>query len=512
MITSFVHAQDSLKNSSSSAPDEDTLTSPSSESMATPHRQPLPDRPASPDKEPQAGRGTLQQLEPQSRELKKKGNLNVGQGQHAMQRHEKPIQEPHNTDAGFLFQHKGGQSAALLDTSATLSDWILRSASSSAGASQRGSEAAEADAGAGPPAAESAGVPSQLLDSLASLSDWAHGGDGLRNRPPAPGGYRPGLSPLPNSAQACCDMEIPSVRMVHEPEEHENGLQTERSSTACAGPSRMGAGPASFPVALSDGSMSRLSSVSPVKHRRARHPGLPASAPIRPAQSLEIPRSACCASDVEDTADSGSPQSQLRSSASSRAGEGSGSSLGRGALEKHYMQEAAKPGGSASTAAAVARPQRRASEPAAGASGGRAPLSRAVPEREAESTSGHSAAKPAGSSSVSMQPGQVLPATDVDSPRMVGGSAPVPAQRRQSEGNGVSEAQVPALEKLKRRMQRRQRSSLQDASMAPALQAQSSTGKAITCPDCQMQHPDTHASVKFIHLDMHHTRSVVTAA
>ena len=250
----------------------------------------------------------------------------------------------------------------------------------------------------------------------------------------------------------------------------------------------MGAGPASFPVALSDGSMSsmsRLSSVSPVKQRRARHPGLPASVPVKPPHRLEIPRTACCASDVEDTADSGSPQSQLRSSASPRAREVD-SPLERGLLKAHYMRDAARSGGSASTAAGVDRPQRRASEPAAGASGGRAPLSRAVPEREAEITSGHSAAKQAGGSSVSMQPRQVLPATDVGSPEMAGGISSVPAQRRQSEGMGADEAQVPALEKLKRRMQRRQRTSLQDASMAAVLQAQNSTGKALTCHGCQM--------------------------
>ena len=194
VITSYVHMQDSLKNSSSSAPDEDTLNSPSTESTAAPHMQPLPDRLLSPDKEPRVGRDTLQQSEPESREHNTSGNLDVEKGQHAMRRREEPKQEPRGTDAGFLFQHKGGQSAALLDTSATLSDWILRSASSSAGPSQRGSEAAEADARAGSPAAESAGVPAQLLDSLASLSDWAHGGsEGPRNRPAAPGGLRLGL-------------------------------------------------------------------------------------------------------------------------------------------------------------------------------------------------------------------------------------------------------------------------------------------------------------------------------
>ena len=188
MNTSAVHMQDSLRNSSSSAPDEDALTSPSTESMAASHRQHLPDRLASPDKEPQAGGDMLQRPERQSREHNKSATSDVEKGRHAMQRHEKPRQESRGTEAGFLFQHKGGQCAALLDTSATLSDWILRSASSSAGPSQGGSEAAEAEAG--PPAAESAGVPSQLLDSLASLSDWAHGGaHGPKDKPIAPGGH-----------------------------------------------------------------------------------------------------------------------------------------------------------------------------------------------------------------------------------------------------------------------------------------------------------------------------------
>ena len=251
----------------------------------------------------------------------------------------------------------------------------------------------------------------------------------------------------------------------------------------------MGAGPASFPVALSDGSMtsmSRLSSVSPVKQRRARHPRLPASAPIRGPYRLGIPRSACCVSDVEDTADSGSPQTQLRSSVSARAREGSGSPLRRGVLEAHFMRGETESGGSASTTAGTNRPQRQASEPTAGATGGRAPLSRAMPEREGESNSGHSAAKPAGTSSVSMQPRQPPPATDVGSPRMAGGNSPVPVQRRQSEGSGVGEAQVPALEKLKRRMQRRQRTSLQDASVAPALQARSFTGRTNSCHGRQL--------------------------
>ena len=206
-LPACAHVQDSLRNSSSSAPDEDALTLPSTESMAINHRQQLPDRLATPDREPQAGGDMLQRPERQSREHNKSAIPDVENGRHAMQRPEKQRQEPHCTEAGFLFQHKGRQSAALLDTSATLSDWILRSASSSAGPSQRGSEAAEAEAGAGPPAPESAGVPSQLLDSLASLSDWAHGGvDGPRNKPIAPGGHQLGLISSPILAQALCDM------------------------------------------------------------------------------------------------------------------------------------------------------------------------------------------------------------------------------------------------------------------------------------------------------------------
>ena len=220
-LPACAHVQDSLRNSSSSAPDEDTLTSPSTDGMAIPHRQHLPDRLASPDKEPQAGGDMLQRPERQSREHNKSAISDVEKGRHAMQRHEKQRQEPHCTEAGFLFQHKGRQSAALLDTSATLSDWILRSASSSAGPSQRGSEAAEAEARAGSPAAESAGVPSQLLDSLASLSDWAHGGvEGPRNKPTAPGGTDWDSSHLQSQRRHCatCVREHCSASMMHEPE------------------------------------------------------------------------------------------------------------------------------------------------------------------------------------------------------------------------------------------------------------------------------------------------------
>ena len=229
MNTSAVHMQDSLRNSSSSAPDEDTLTSPSTMSMAASHRQHLPDRLASPDKEPQAGGDMLQQPERQSREHNKSAISDVEKGWHAMQRHEKPRQESRGTEAGFLFQHKGRKCAALLDTSATLSDWLLRSASSSAGPSQRGSEAAEAEAGAGSPAAESTGVPAQLLDSLASLSDWAHGGDGPRDKQTAPGGHQLGLIPRDLQHRHCLKgaKEAPDVSMVRKPETDEHGPRAE---------------------------------------------------------------------------------------------------------------------------------------------------------------------------------------------------------------------------------------------------------------------------------------------
>ena len=154
--------------------------------------------------------------------------------------------------------------------------------------------AAEAEAGAGSPAAESTGVPAQLLDSLASLSDWAHGGDGPRDKQTAPGGHQLGLIPRDLQHRHCLKgaKEAPDVSMVRKLETDEHGPTGRGILLACAGPSRMGAGPASFPVALSDGSMtsmSRLSSVSPVKQRRARHPRLPASAPIRGPYRLGDP-------------------------------------------------------------------------------------------------------------------------------------------------------------------------------------------------------------------------------
>ena len=219
-LPACAHVQDSLRNSSSSAPDEDTLTSPSTESMAIPHRQHLPDRLASPDKEPQAGGDMLQRPERQSRERNRSASSDV----------EKQRREPDGTEEGFLFQREGGQSAALLDTTATLSDWILRSASSSAGPSLRGSEAAEAEAGAGPLAAESAGVPSQLLDSLASLSDWAHGGDGPRHKEMAPGGHQLGLISHELQHRHCLKgaKEALNVSMVCKPERYEHGPLAEK--------------------------------------------------------------------------------------------------------------------------------------------------------------------------------------------------------------------------------------------------------------------------------------------
>ena len=77
-------------------------------------------------------------------------------------------------DPGDLFRRAQLDGAGLLDTSATLADWILRSTSSSAGASQRGSdEAAELEVRRSESAAADGAPPSQLLDSLASLSEWA---------------------------------------------------------------------------------------------------------------------------------------------------------------------------------------------------------------------------------------------------------------------------------------------------------------------------------------------------
>ena len=77
-------------------------------------------------------------------------------------------------DPRDLFRQAQPDGAGLLDTSATLADWILRSTSSSAGASQRGSdEAAELEVRRNESAAADGPPPSQLLDSLASLSEWA---------------------------------------------------------------------------------------------------------------------------------------------------------------------------------------------------------------------------------------------------------------------------------------------------------------------------------------------------
>ena len=73
---------------------------------------------------------------------------------------------------------------SLLDTSATLADWIMRSTSSSAGASQRESdEAAEL-------AAELVAAPADVAYSslvLESLSEWALKPDNPSSNKSAPG-------------------------------------------------------------------------------------------------------------------------------------------------------------------------------------------------------------------------------------------------------------------------------------------------------------------------------------
>ena len=77
-------------------------------------------------------------------------------------------------EPGDLIRQAQPDGAGLLDTSATLADWILCSTSSSANASQRGSdEAAELEVRRNESVATDRAPPSQLLDSLASLSEWA---------------------------------------------------------------------------------------------------------------------------------------------------------------------------------------------------------------------------------------------------------------------------------------------------------------------------------------------------
>jgi hypothetical protein len=77
-------------------------------------------------------------------------------------------------DPGDIYRQVQSDGTGLLDTSATLADWILRSTSSSAGASQRGSdEAAELEVRRDESATADSAPPPQLLDSLASLSEWA---------------------------------------------------------------------------------------------------------------------------------------------------------------------------------------------------------------------------------------------------------------------------------------------------------------------------------------------------
>ena len=87
-------------------------------------------------------------------------------------------------DPGDLMRQTARDGGGLLDTSATLADWIMRSTSSSAGASQRESdEAAEL-------AAEVAAAPADVAYSslvLESLSEWALKPENGSCKSPAPG-------------------------------------------------------------------------------------------------------------------------------------------------------------------------------------------------------------------------------------------------------------------------------------------------------------------------------------
>lgn len=77
-------------------------------------------------------------------------------------------------DPGDFFALTDGDSTGLLDTSATLADWIMQSSSSIAGVSQpKGDEVTEvtAEVAAAHRSAPAVAYPSQMLESL---SEWAH--------------------------------------------------------------------------------------------------------------------------------------------------------------------------------------------------------------------------------------------------------------------------------------------------------------------------------------------------
>lgn len=89
-------------------------------------------------------------------------------------------------DPGDLLQQAAPDGGGLLDTSATLADWIMRSTGSSAGVSHRESdEAAEA-------AAELAAAPADVAYSsllLDSLPEWAAKPDNSSSRRTSQGTY-----------------------------------------------------------------------------------------------------------------------------------------------------------------------------------------------------------------------------------------------------------------------------------------------------------------------------------
>ena len=251
---------------------------------------------------------------------------------------------------GCLFRQEDGQGAGVLDTSATLSDWIMRSTSSSAGASplQTG-ETAEAEAQCDSAAADVSGD----LELMASLSEWAHINEAARPQT-GTAHYSP-LFILPEmtalAQDACMRYHTVALSVMLNPLRRGRVLHTLRAlSHSHAGPVQRARSPISYPVALSDASMSFATS-SPGKLGRAGSRAGPR------ASASGAPHSACCTSDTEDTADSGSPQGRLQSSADS-AQRGPSASSPQGGLSSQpwHACRPAKSGGSSVSAAAAAAP------------------------------------------------------------------------------------------------------------------------------------------------------------
>ena len=381
-------------------------------------------------------------------------------------------------DPGDLLRQTAQDGGGLLDTSATLADWIMRSTGSSAGVSQRESdEAAEAVAELVAASADVA-YSSLLLESLSKRAAKPGSGGSRRD---CPGMHSP-QQRLPRMQKLQCQrarqcgagaytatyplVSLP-VTCTKAPCRCQNAWRHRQisaaieerfqdiclmQSTSLAGPFPSHKSPVSFPVALSESASLSRATPSPERPRRVSHTGRP-SAALAPL-----------ASDTEDTADSGSSQDQRQSSDSSGLQHGMGISQQGGTGARR--QQTPGPAGSGSTESTVdsaARPRHRVSQGKSGAG-----LYGPGPRPYREITTAAQSRSPEAPSGRAMEPGAAHPAKP-----QAGESHLVQPDGGQEACSGRDElaAQVPALQKLKLRVRSRHRTSSQGGELPLALQA-----------------------------------------